>query len=253
MYEYLKDSYFLQQLENMNIKIQYIKLVVLDFKNEIPIREIQGQAQAGGTINVNGSSSLRRTISFTMYADAFSNDLTNIDNLISLNKKIRIMIGYKNLVQGYERYGDIIWFKGGTYIVSTASIANSTSGSNITIQAQDKMVLLNGMVGGTIAMPLVLHERYEEVKNEDGTTSILITHPSIYQIIYETVSQFGGEITTNIIVSDLPQTAKMLVKYIGNKKFYLAKDLSTFLEADNIEELTTSGLNLADYYEYSYT
>ena len=84
MYEYLKDSEFLQKLENMNIKIQYIKLIMLDFA-EKPIREIQGQAQSGGTINVNGSSSLRRTISFTMFADINTNDLTNIDNLISLN------------------------------------------------------------------------------------------------------------------------------------------------------------------------
>ena len=87
MYEYLQDSNFLDKLENMNIKIQYVKLIILDFA-EIPIREIQGQVQGGGTINVNGSSSLRRTISFTMFADINTNDLTNIDNLISLNKKI---------------------------------------------------------------------------------------------------------------------------------------------------------------------
>ena len=41
MYEYLQDSIFLDKLENMNIKIQYIKLIILDFA-EIPIREIQG-------------------------------------------------------------------------------------------------------------------------------------------------------------------------------------------------------------------
>jgi hypothetical protein len=39
MYEYLKDSIFLNKLENMNIKIQYVKVIILDFF-ENPIREI---------------------------------------------------------------------------------------------------------------------------------------------------------------------------------------------------------------------
>ena len=253
MYEYLQDSNFLDKLENMNIKIQYVKLIILDFA-EIPIREIQGQVQGGGTINVNGSSSLRRTISFTMFADINTNDLTNIDNLISLNKKIKVEIGYKNLIKGYEHYGDIIWFKGGTYIISSASISNSTSGSNISIQAKDKMVMLNGMAGGTIPMALVLHERYEEVKNDDGTTTVLITYPTLFQIIYEVVSQFGGEPTTNIIISDLTQSGKMLVKYIGDKKFYLHYNLESFYEFESLEELKNKiGEDKAkDYYEYTY-
>lgn len=251
MYEYLKDSEFLQKLENMNIKTQYIKLIMLDFA-EKPIREIQGQAQNGGTINVNGSSSLRRTLNFTFFADANTNDLTNIDNLISLNKKIKVFIGYKNLINGYEKYGDIIWFKGGTYVISTASISNSVQGSNISIQAKDKMVMLNGMVGGTIPSAIILHERQEEVIKEDGTSAVLITKPTIFQIIYQIVQQYGGEPLTNIIVSDLEQAGRMLIKYIGNKKFYLKKDLTSFLELESEEELRKKGEKLSDYYEYVY-
>ena len=79
MYEHLKDQAFLNALDNSPYKIQYIKMIILDFA-ENPIREIQGQAQDGGSINVNGSSSLRRTASFTMFADSNTNNLTDKDN-----------------------------------------------------------------------------------------------------------------------------------------------------------------------------
>jgi hypothetical protein len=131
--------------------------------------------QPGGSISVNGASALRRTCSFTMFADAATNDLTNIHNLISLNKKVKIYIGYKNLIKGYEKYGDIVWFKGGTYVISTASISNSTTGSTISISGKDKMVKLNGAVGGTIPASIILHERQEV--QDDGT--ILISYPTL--------------------------------------------------------------------------
>jgi hypothetical protein len=105
-------------------------LVLLTF-DEKPVKEIQGVVQNGGSISVNGASALRRTISLTMFADVSNNDLTNIDNLISLNKKVKVFTGYKNTISGYEKYGDIVWFKGGTYVISQASISNSISGSTI--------------------------------------------------------------------------------------------------------------------------
>ena len=244
MYEYLKDKEFLQKLEDMNVKTQYVKLTILDFA-EKPVREIQGQVQSGGTINVNGSSSLRRTLSFTMFADVYTNDLTNLDNLISLNKKIKVEIGYKNLIKNYEHYGDIIWFKAGTYVIATASIANTVTGSNINIQAKDKMVMLNGMAGGTIPSTIVLDKRYEYQEMENGETVVVVTYPTLYQIIRELIEQYGGEPINNIVISDLEQTGKMLIRYIGNKKFYLKKDLSTWKEADQ-------NPNPAEYYEYVY-
>jgi hypothetical protein len=68
-----------------------------------------------------------------MFADITNNNLTNINNLISLNKKIKILIGYDNTIEGYEQYGSIVWFKMGTYVITTASISNSLSGSTISI------------------------------------------------------------------------------------------------------------------------
>ena len=61
------------------------------------------------------------------------------------------------------------------------------------------MVKLNGTVGGTIPAAIILHER-QEVLN-DGT--ILISYPTLYQIITEVVTEFGEENESNIFISDL--------------------------------------------------
>lgn len=238
---YLQDKNFLTELEKINMKIQYIKITILSF-DEKPIREIQGQVQSGGSINVNGASALRRTCSFTMFADASTNDLTNIDNIISLNKKIKIEIGYKNLVKGYQKYGDIVWFKGGIFVIMQASISTSTTGATISIQGRDKMVYLNGQCGGTLPATFILHERYEELENG----IIQITHPTLFQIIQEMVSEYGGENLSNIYIFDLDQTTKALIKYIGTKTLYIKKDLTTFQESDEKPE------DLENWYNYEY-
>ena len=223
--DFLKDSSFLQALDESNLKIQYVKIILLSF-DEKPIKEIQGVVQNGGAIQVNGASALRRTISFTMFADINTNDLTNIDNLISLNKKIKIYIGYRNLLPQYQRYGEIVWFKGGTYVITQASITNSANGSTINIQGKDKMVKLNGTIGGVIPSAIILHERQEYLK--DGT--IVITYPTLFQIIQEVVTEYGEENINNIVISDLDLTAKALIKYIGDKTLYVKKDNSEITE-----------------------
>lgn len=177
-----------------------------------------------------------------MFADCINNNLTNIDNIISLNKKFKLEIGYQNLVKGYEKYGNIIWFKGGIYVIMQASTSINTSGATISIQGRDKMVLLNGQCGGTLPATMILHERYEEL--EDGT--IQITHPTMFQIIQELVSEYGGENASNIYIFDLEQTTKALIKYIGTKTLYIKKDLSTFQESDEPPE------DADNWYNYEY-
>ena len=90
MFEYLKDYDFLNKLDKLRVRIQYAKLILLSF-DEKPIKKIQGNITAG-SLSINGSSAIRRTISLTMLANLNNNDLTNLDNDISLNKKIKILI-----------------------------------------------------------------------------------------------------------------------------------------------------------------
>ena len=96
-YEYEKDAAFLEEMDSLHLQEQYVKITLLDW-NENPLREIQG-VSTGGSINLNGDSSMRRTCSLTMVApnEEFSG-VTNVESLFSINKKIYVEIGLKNMI-----------------------------------------------------------------------------------------------------------------------------------------------------------
>lgn len=218
MFEYLNDMDFLMKLDKLNIRTHYAKIILLSF-DEKPIREIQGNITAG-SLSVNGSSSVRRTISLTMLANENNSNIENIDNEISINKKVKVFVGYNNPLKSYQQYGDIIWFPCGLFVLSSASIARSTSGWTISISGKDKMCLLDGTAGGTFPGSITFHESYIQKDNGD----IEIVYPTIFQIIYEAVNHWGGEDIQNIIITDIEETCKMLVKYIGDKPIYFSNN-----------------------------
>ena len=166
MFGYLNDMDFLQKLDKLHMRTQYAKIVLLSFKDEIPIREIQGNITAG-SLSVNGSSSVRRTINLTMLASAENSDLENIDNEISINKKVKVYVGYKNPLKSYAHYGEIIWFPCGLFVLSGANISRSTSGWSISINGKDKMCLLDGTAGGTLPASTTFHEKLIYQDNGD--------------------------------------------------------------------------------------
>ena len=81
-YPYLKDSAFLQVVDKLQNKEQYVRITLLDFV-EKPIRTIQGQV-ISGSINLDGTSSIRRTCNLTMVAQEYENDLTNVNNNLEM-------------------------------------------------------------------------------------------------------------------------------------------------------------------------
>ena len=227
-YSYLNDRKFLKELQELRVKEQFLKVELLDF-SERPIQEIQGKC-VSGNLSVDGNSSVRRTCSFSILADITTYDITNIDSLISLNKKFKLYVGYTNALPHYSQYGDIIWFPLGVFVITTASINNTLSGCNISISAKDKMCLLNGEVSGTLPATVNLHESYERL--EDGTTKVHKT--PLYNIIRESVTEFGGVDPSKVIINDVPLKAKKVLRYIGKNTIYIKDD-------GNIVESTGEG------------
>lgn len=222
MFEYLNDMDFLTQLDKLHMRVQYAKIILLSFKDEEPIKEIQGSITSGN-LSVNGSSAIRRTINLTMLASMANSNLEDIDNEISINKKVKVLIGYDNPLQSYKDYGDIIWFPCGLFVLSSANISRSTSGWNISITGKDKMCLLDGTAGGTLPASVTFHESLVQLDNGD----IEIQYPTIFQIIYEAVNHWGGEATENIIITDIDDKIKMLVRYMGDRPVYFNEDYSS--------------------------
>lgn len=219
MFEYLDDMDFLTQLDKLHMRVQYAKIILLSFKDEEPIKEIQGSITSGN-LSVNGSSAIRRTINLTMLASIDNSNLEDIDNEISINKKIKVLIGYDNPLKSYKNYGDIIWFPCGLFVLSSANISRSTSGWNISITGKDKMCLLDGTAGGTLPASITFHESLVQLDNGD----VEIQYPTIFQIIYEAVNHWGGEAIENIIITDIDEEIKMLVRYMGDKPVYFSDD-----------------------------
>ena len=189
MNNYLKDFDFLKQLDLENRKEQFIKITLLNFKTEAAIASIEGKA-TGGNVNLSGTSNVRRTLSCSLLVDRngiskqgslesiqYAN-ITEVQNIISMNKKVRVEIGFKNTLARLGKYEDIdmIWIPLGVFVIKTASSSKNNSGINISLTATDKTTLINGDVGGTIPAAMVLSEMEEYSANasERKVTQLLI-------------------------------------------------------------------------------
>lgn len=216
-FPYLKDSVFLKKFDELKLKEQYVKLIVLTF-DEMPIQEIQGKV-TGGNLTLDGSSGMRRTGSLSMIADEYENDLTDTKHLLSINKKVEVLIGFINTTDEYKEY-DMIWFPQGIYVIISPNISHSSDGVNISLTLHDKMALLNGECGGTLPASVTFNE-IEDI-DEDG--KIQVREPTIYQIIQELVNHFGGEQLGKIIISDIDSKIKKVMKWTGSTPLYLYQE-----------------------------
>lgn len=214
-YSYLKDFDFLKEFDNLHNKTQHIKITILNFQ-EKPIKEIQGRV-ISGSLNLDGSSAVRRSCNLSMIADNYNENLINVNNLLSINKKVTVEIGFTNSTLKYQEY-EVLWFPLGMFVIINANCSNSVQGLNISLQLKDKMCLLNGECGGTLPASVVFHE-IENYNINSGT--YIIEKPLIYQIIQEAVNHYGNELLTNILISDIPLQIKQVVKWNGDNPLYL--------------------------------
>lgn len=219
-FPYLKDNNFLKHFNKINLKQQYVKIIVLSFQQEKPIREIQGRV-SGGNFNLDGSSGMRRTGNISLIADEYENNFTDIQHLLTINKKIEVLIGFSNTTDEYKEY-PILWFPQGIYVILSPNITYDFNGINISLTLHDKMALLNGECGGTLPAS-VIFSQIEDI-DEDGNTQI--TQPTIFQIILELVNHFGGEQLGKILISDIDNKIKKVMKWTGSIPLYLYQQVA---------------------------
>lgn len=230
-YPYLQDIDFLREFDELQLKEQYVKITVLDFL-EKPIQDIQGQV-ISGSLNIDGQSTVRRTCNITFIAQPEQAQISNVNNLLSINKKVKLEMGFTNTTSHYIEE-DKIWFPLGTYLIINPSISNSNGGIQISLQLKDKMCLLNGECGGVIpaAVDFANMEQYDEKGN------LLQIKPTIYQIIQEVVNHYGGEQLGKILIDGLDKKVRQVVKWQGDKPvYYYEKKIG----------------NVEDYYACGYT
>lgn len=204
----LLDDEFLKELYRHREKEIFAKIVALTLDND-PIEEIQGQV-TGGSVSLDGSSSVRRTCNLTLVAK----DLNINQYYWGLKTKFRLYIGLRNII-GWD-YDDIIWFPMGTYVISNFATSQSVNSYTISITGKDKMCLLNGELSGSLFASV---DFGKEEYYKDGITTI--SYIPIKNIIREAVHAYANETWENIIVNDLDDYGVELLDYNSDDPMYL--------------------------------
>ena len=233
MHNPLLDSDFLKELVEQRERTVYARIEMLNMQEE-PEEEVFGRVTQG-TITIDGNSSVRRSFSLTMIPEK-EQYYNNYE--LGLNRKIRLYIGLKNLVN--KNYDDVIWFKQGTFLLSTFNVSQSVNSYSIAVQGKDKMCKLNGELGGMIESltadfgKLISYQRDVEGKLITVTENI-----PIKTIIREAVHKYGNEPYHNIILNDLDEVGLELLEYRGDKDkpLYLIINLDT----NEVENITFNG------------
>jgi hypothetical protein len=137
-----------------------------------------------------------------------------------LSTKFKLEVGLENTVD--PTYPDIIWFKQGTYYISSFNTSRSTNNFTITIQGKDKMCGLNGEVGGTITAST----DFGTIEEKDTNGNIRIIRLPLKDIIRNVVHMYGGEPMHNIIINDLDMSGLELLeyRYDENTPLYLYRE-----------------------------
>ena len=263
-YQEIQDRYLDEVAEfgAESAEAQALYASLLGMQRDVPLREIQGRTSAG-SITIDGNSAVRRAGNLTFLAEEAENDLTDIDNLLSINKKIQIYVGLKNTIDS-KNYGDIIWFNQGVFVITGPSLTHATNGVSISLQFKDKMCLLNGDCGGNLPTSITFDNYdqvigfkdcgegypsmpntytvykigekyymwnsttgwYESSKNQIGQT--ISVQQRVFDIILTLVCNYGGEAISNIFINDVPLELKNVVRYIGSSTLFFNPEDSQY-------------------------
>lgn len=209
-------SELLLKIAEQRMRAQYARITVLDW-NENPITTIEGRT-TNGNISLNSSSALRRSGSLNMIADSSIWDVTSINNLISINKKIKLEIGIKNYsIPTSLSTDDIFWFPLGKYVIASAAVNESAQGITLNVSIKDYMCLLNGDIAGKLATDIT----YTPMAQLNELGEIEDVQVPIYDLIYSLVHDLGGIAANNIIIDNIDLRIKNTVRWTGNGSVYL--------------------------------
>ena len=219
MKDFLYDINFLRELDYHREKDSYARITLLTI-DDYPKEYIEGTI-TGGSVNIDGASSIRRSCSLNLLVtneDVNNNNSYINDNYWSYNNKFKLEIGIKNLID--SKYPEILWFDQGIYIISNFNITTGVDNVTVTIQGKDKMCRLNGEISGNIPIETIA-DTIETIQ-EDGTS--LIEKLPLRTVIFQAVKEYGGERAENIIINDLDDIAYELWEYRGKNPMYLIID-----------------------------
>lgn len=180
--------------KNTNTITRYARIILLDKEGQ-PLEKIEGRV-TDGSIQVDGSSAVRRTCQINMVSENTS--FTQYSWAHSSKFKVELGVNEE-------------WYKQGEFLISTFTESLSNTGMmTYNITGKDKMCKLNGELGGTLTAP----HNFDVIEEHDKNTNVTkISKLPIEEIIREAVHVYGDEPFHNIVINDLDESALQLQEY----------------------------------------
>ena len=158
----------------------FVKIEVMD-KNEIIMNSLEGII-SGGSLNINASSDIRRTLSFTVVPTRLQDIKVNEVSYIWLNKNLRMQVGIKDI-----RTENIKWWNQGYFVFTDTSGHYDSSQNTLQVNCADFMALLDGTRNGNLGQLQTIIPAYEE----DTDTGEVLSYNYIRDAMIYTVGQLG--------------------------------------------------------------
>ena len=229
----LLDEEFLATLSEQKDRQIYARIIALDI-NENPIDQIEGRV-TGGSINIDGNSTVRRTCSLTLVSDQV--DIN--DFYWGIKTKFRLFIGLQNnLVGDYAyvedgQYPKIVWFPEGMFVVGGFNTSISTNSATISISGKDKMSLLNGDLGGQLFASIDFGTEETKIETMENADIIDDTSDTIMS------RQYYFEPNENL---------PALIAAADNKYVFTLDDTGCYYKDGNVYRKLLEGENLPEKY-----
>lgn len=103
-----------------------------------------------GSLNFDATNTNRRSGTLT-FKNLDGQYIPSPNSKLWINHKVKIKAGYK-----YNNGNDYLWFNQGTYVLGNPSILSSSTQKEVTIQLNDKWLLLNGEISGKLKNKTVI-------------------------------------------------------------------------------------------------
>lgn len=211
------------------LREHYVKISTLKWDDSETGLEIQGIV-TGGNISVNGNSAIRRSGSLSCVVDkkTLNPNITDINNEIAIDKRIKIEIGLKasenitnedNEVLYAPDANNIVWFPQGIFIITGASVQHNTNNITMSINFKDKMALLNGESGGTFSMGIT-HSPLYDIDEQGKTTKDAV----LFRELIKTLVKDYGQIPEDLIDISFDDTVSSTPIYNNENEQIGSKD-----------------------------
>lgn len=208
---YLQDIDFLKQICSQQNQEIFCRICSLDSYENI-INNLTGIIQSG-SINLDGTSAIRRTCQLVLLINDFNKKNINLKT----NMKIKIEIGIKNFTNKYLN-SQIIWFPVGIYYLTNFTINKTLQGNTINLSAKDKMIKLTGDLGGVFNSTV----EFDSINIETDQKGIFQKNKiNLKTLITELIHTYGQEPYEKIFIYDLDDYGLNSISYQGEEPVYV--------------------------------